>query len=65
MLSQEVIEQKEIERLSIEKCKELLGEDGENMSDKQVEEFRDALYTLVDNVLDKYLEVSNVCHEHE
>ena len=56
---------KEIERLSVEKCREILGEDGKLMSDKQIEDFRDAVYTVVDNVLDNYLELSSVCPDHE
>ena len=52
-------------RISIEKCREILGEDGTLMSDQQLECFRDALYTVVDNVLDNFLETSNVCPQHE
>tara|TARA_B100000745_G_C20154676_1_gene395668 strand:+ start:2907 stop:3032 length:126 start_codon:yes stop_codon:yes gene_type:complete len=37
--------------LSIEECRKYLGDD---LSDKQVEELRDALYTLIDKVLDEH-----------
>ncbi|MFA5888770.1 MAG: hypothetical protein WCW47_00705 [Candidatus Paceibacterota bacterium] len=39
--------------ISIEKCREILGE---NMSDSQVEKTRDALYAMVESILDNYLE---------
>lgn len=38
--------------ISIEKCKEILGED---MSDSEVERLRDALYTMIESILDNYL----------
>ncbi len=63
MQSQEA--NKETQRLSIEQCKKLLGEDGKLMSDKQIEELRDALYVLGDTVLDNLFSSSNVCHDHE
>ena len=50
--------------LSVEECRDLLGKDGEQMSDQQVEAFRDAIYTVVDSVLDKYVEISSVCPEN-
>lgn len=39
--------------ISIEKCKEILDE---KMSDSQVEKTRDALYAVVESILDNYLE---------
>ena len=39
--------------LSVEECKEHLGD--VNLSDEQVEGFRDALYALVENLLDEYI----------
>jgi hypothetical protein len=55
----------ETTRLSIEKCRELLGRDAQLMSDPQVEAVRDAIYTVVDSVLDIYFDVSSVCPDHE
>lgn len=39
--------------ISIEECRKHLGN---NLTDKQVENLRDALYTLVENVVDDYIE---------
>ncbi len=39
--------------LSIERCKELLGED---MPDSEVERLRGALYAMVESILDTYFE---------
>lgn len=39
--------------LSIEKCKEILGED---ISDSEVERLRESLYAMVDSILDNYFE---------
>ncbi len=63
MLSQEAIQK--IQRLSIERCRELLGEDGKTLSDQQIEELRDDLYILVDSTLDNLFNPSNVCRDHE
>jgi hypothetical protein len=41
--------------VSIEKCKEILGSD---ISDSDIERLREALYTLVENVLDEYVSSS-------
>ncbi len=39
--------------LSIEKCKEYLGET--DLSDEQIEDLRDNLYVMVENILDNYI----------
>jgi len=39
--------------ISTEECRKHLGE---GLTDKQVEDLRDALYTLVENVLDYYID---------
>ena len=54
-----------MEPISIERCRELLGKDAQGMSDLQVENFRDAVYVVVDNVLDDYFELGSVCPDHE
>ena len=38
--------------LSIEKCRELLGET--NLSDEQISDLRESLYTIIENILDEY-----------
>ena len=38
--------------LTIEKCRKYLGND---LSDKQIEAFRDALYEIVERVLEEHL----------
>ena len=52
--------------LSVEVCREHLG--NIDLSDEQVEEFRDALYALVDNLLDDYIEsvitINSPCKKH-
>jgi hypothetical protein len=47
--------------MSIDQCREILGAEADLMSDAQVEAFRDSLYTIVDNVLDYYVDSGNVC----
>jgi hypothetical protein len=37
--------------VSIEKCKEILGEE---IADPEVERLRDSLYAMVDSILDNY-----------
>jgi hypothetical protein len=39
--------------ISIEKCREILGED---ISDSEVERLRESLYAMVDSILDNYFE---------
>jgi len=39
--------------LSIERCKEILS--NKTISDSQVEKLREALYALVDNVIDQHI----------
>jgi len=39
--------------LSIEKCKEILG--NKAISDSQVEKVREVLYVLVENIVDDYI----------
>jgi hypothetical protein len=39
--------------VSIEKCKEILGEE---IADPEVERLRDSLYAMVDSILDNYFE---------
>ena len=41
--------------LSIEECRRDLGESAEGMSDERVAEFRDTLYTIVENIIDDYI----------
>lgn len=55
----------EIKRISVERCRELLGEDCKLLSDKQIEEIRDALYVVGEIVLDNHFNSSSVCHDHE
>lgn len=38
--------------LSIEECKKHIGN---KLSDEQIENLRDALYTLVENIVDEYI----------
>lgn len=52
-----------IKRPSIEECRKHLGEDAKLMSDKQVEDFYDALYAVLDSVLDNYLLHTKVSEE--
>jgi hypothetical protein len=40
--------------LSIERCKEILGD--RTISDSQAESLRDALYGMVDSIMDNYFE---------
>lgn len=40
--------------LSIEECKKYLGET--NLSDKEIEELRDALCSFIDGILDNYFD---------
>ena len=40
--------------LSIERCKEILGEE---MSDSEVEQLREALYAVVESILDSHFSV--------
>ncbi len=40
--------------LSIQRCREHLGET--DLSDKQIEEFRDNLYVLCETIIDDYIE---------
>ena len=42
--------------LSTEKCKEYLA--GMPLTDQQIKDLRDALYALVENVLDEYIKNS-------
>lgn len=42
--------------ISIERCKEILGE---KMSDSEVERLREALYTMVESIMDDYFEAFN------
>lgn len=49
-----------MERISIDKCREIIGKEAELMSDTQIEVFRDALYTVVESVLDNLDQLSNV-----
>lgn len=44
------------ETLSIAKCREILGETAEGMSDERVTEIRDYLYSLCSNVIRNELE---------
>ena len=44
--------------LSVEDCRKHLGEDGEAMSDEQIIQFRDALYAIVEPVIDKAFDES-------
>lgn len=44
--------------LAIAECKKHLGET--NLTDEQVEEFRDALYVLIEQVIDDYIETCRV-----
>ena len=39
--------------ISIEKCREILGD---NMTDLEVERLRESLYAMVDSILDNYFE---------
>lgn len=38
--------------LSIEECKKYLGK---HLTDKQIQNLRDALYVLIENVIDEYI----------
>ncbi len=51
--------------ISIERCREILGKDGEQLSDTQVQQLRDALYTLSENVLDSLFMNLTVDANHE
>jgi hypothetical protein len=42
--------------ISIERCKEILGN---NLPDSEVERLRETLYALVENVLDEYIATSD------
>ncbi len=42
--------------LSIEKCREILGDKAIDMSDEQIIELRDSLYNLGEMALDQYFE---------
>ncbi len=52
-----------VERISINKCREILGKEVELMSDVQIEAFRDAVYALVESSLDNLDQLSNVCNK--
>jgi len=42
-----------MEKLSIKECRDYLGEI--NLTDEQLENLRDALYILIEQVLDEYI----------
>lgn len=52
-------------RISIEECRKALGQDGNSMSDKQIEDIRDALYVLGDSVLDNIFNSDSVGFVHD
>ena len=45
--------------LSIEECRKELGKSGEEMTDEQVQEVRDSLYSMAELALDTYIERCN------
>ena len=49
-------EQHKTAMISIERCKEILGE---KMSDSEVERLREALYAMVESIMDNYFEEFN------
>lgn len=42
--------------LSVERCRELLLPESENITDERIKEIRDSLYGLVELALDSYFE---------
>ncbi len=54
-----------MERISIDKCREILGEKAEFLSDAQIEGARDALYVLGESVLDNIFDSGNVVGAYE
>lgn len=42
--------------LSVEQCREIIGCDAENMSDKEIEKLRDNLYVFCESTIDYYFE---------
>ncbi len=61
----EAKEKEEIKLLSIERCRELLGDDASTLSDHQIGGLRDALYALGNTVLDNLFNPSTVSTDHE
>lgn len=47
-------------RLSVEECRKILAEDAIPMTDEQVKDFRDALYTVIESTLDNLDKLSDV-----
>ncbi|MFH1473139.1 MAG: hypothetical protein ABIF06_01870 [bacterium] len=43
--------------LSIQECRENLGELADEMSDERIEELRDTLYAIVEPIIDDYLAI--------
>ena len=41
--------------MNIEEARQVLGKDGEKMSDEQIEKLIDSLYPIIELILDKYL----------
>ncbi len=52
-------------KLTVEECRKHLGRDAEELSDTQVQQLRDALYTLSENVLDSLFMNLTVDSDHE
>jgi len=54
--------------ISINKCKQILGKAGENLTDKKIEEIKNCFVTLTDLIIDMELEklkLKNFEYEHE
>jgi hypothetical protein len=50
---------REMEKLSIERCRELIGGD-DDLTDGQVEELRDRLYVVADVIADAFSDLTNL-----
>jgi hypothetical protein len=48
--------------LNIEKCREVMGKDGEHLSDEEIERLRNSLEAVIEAILDRYFE-SGLSHE--
>lgn len=50
--------------ISLEECREHLGDQEKDMTDDQIRELRDALYAAINSILDKCFVFGSVFNDH-
>lgn len=50
--------------LTIKEARKLLGEAGQNMNDKKIEQLTINLYSLINQLLDNYFSKQQLCKKH-